>query len=347
MIISRTPFRISFVGGGSDLPAFCERRPGAVLSVTINKAMYLTLHPYFDRTKTLLRYSKAEIVDAAGDIEHPIFREALRLTGISGGVEISSTADIPSGTGMGSSSSFTVGLLHVLAAYQGRYASNEYLASTAAHLEIDTLKEPIGRQDQYAAAYGGLNVIEFGAGGHVTVHPVTVPCDVTAELDNRLLLFYTGQQRSTASVLSDQSNNVATKNDKFETTARMVDLVYEIRDALFARDLHAFGDLLHRNWELKRSLSSHISNTAVDEAYARACEAGAGGGKLLGAGGGGFLLVYCEPHNQRTLRRALAYLPEVPFAFSQAGSSIIYTDGFDSDQATGFYDSAQLRSQSP
>jgi D-glycero-alpha-D-manno-heptose-7-phosphate kinase len=337
MIISRTPFRISFVGGGSDLPAFCERSPGAVLSVTINKAMYLTLHPYFDRGKTLLRYSKTELADSLDEIKHPIFREALRLTGMKGGVEISSTADVPSGTGMGSSSSFTVGLLHVLSAYQARYASKEYLGATASHLEIDVLKEPIGRQDQYAAAYGGLNVIEFHANGGVRVAPVTISNDLLAELDNRLLMFYTGQQRATRSILSDQGKRVATEEEKFKSTAKMVELVYQMRDALFARDLHAFGELLHRNWELKRSLSEQISNSAVDDAYDRALKAGASGGKLLGAGGGGFLLLYCEPHDQRRLRDALSDLHEIDFSFSLAGSSIIYTDGYDMDEATGFY----------
>ncbi len=337
MIISRTPFRVSFVGGGSDLPAFCERRRGAVLSVTINKAMYLTLHPYFDRGKILLRYSKTELVDAIDDIEHPIFREALRLVGIESGVEISSTADVPAGTGLGSSSSFSVGLLHVLAAYQARYASKEYLGATASHLEIDILREPIGRQDQYAAAYGGLNVIEFGADGEVTVEPVTISQEILAELDDRLLMFYTGKQRATSKILEEQSRKVADEEQKFELTAKMVDLVYELRSALFKGDLHAFGEILHRNWELKRSLLESISNPEVDEAYERAVKAGAVGGKLLGAGGGGFMLLYCEPQDQGRLREALSDHPELKFRFSLAGSSIIHTDGDDISNGGGFF----------
>ena len=337
MLIARTPFRVSFVGGGSDLPAFCDRQPGAVLSVTIDKSMYLTLHPYFDRSKTLLRYSRTELVENVEAIEHPIFREALKLLDIQGGVEISSTADVPSGTGMGSSSSFTVGLLHVLSAYKAQYPSKDYLGATASHLEIDVLGEPIGRQDQYAAAFGGLNVIEFDKNGEVRVAPVTISRKTFMDLDARLLMFYTGSQRATSSILSDQSKRVANEEDKFKATAKMVELVYEMRTALYDGDLPAFGELLHRNWELKRSLSKGISNALIDEAYAKALEAGATGGKLLGAGGGGFLLVFAEPEHHPKLRQALSHLDELEFHFSMQGSSIAYTDGFDSGGASGFF----------
>ena len=337
MLIARTPFRVSFVGGGSDLPAFCERQPGAVLSMTIDKSMYLTLHPYFDRGKTLLRYSKTELVDDVEAISHPIFREALKLLRVPGGVEISSTADVPSGTGMGSSSSFTVGLLHVLSAYQARYPSKEYLGATASHLEIDVLGEPIGRQDQYAAAFGGLNVIEFDKNAEVRVAPVTIARKTLMDLDERLLMFYTGSQRATSSILSDQSKRIANEEAKFKATAKMVELVYEMRTALFDADLPAFGELLHKNWELKRSLSTAISNPAIDDAYARAQEAGATGGKLLGAGGGGFLLVFAEPEHHGKLRQALAHLDELEFHPSMQGSSIVHTDGFDASGAAGFF----------
>lgn len=337
MLIARTPFRVSFVGGGSDLPAFCERQPGAVLSVTIDKSMYLSLHPYFDRGKTLLRYSKTELVEKVEEIEHPIFREALKLMEIPGGVEISSTADVPSGTGMGSSSSFTVGLLHVLAAYRARYPSKDYLGATASHLEIDLLGEPIGRQDQYAAAFGGLNVIEFDKNGEVRVSPVTIPRETFTALEERLLMFYTGSQRATSSILSDQSKRIANEDEKFKATAQMVELVYEMRAALFDGDLVAFGELLHRNWLLKRSLSAAISNPLIDGAYARAQEAGAAGGKLLGAGGGGFLLVFAEPEHHAKLREALSDLDELEFRFTMHGSSIIHTDGFDAEGSGGFF----------
>jgi D-glycero-alpha-D-manno-heptose-7-phosphate kinase len=343
MIISRTPYRVSFVGGGSDLPAFCERQTGAVLSVTIDKAVYLTLHPYFDRGKTLLRYSKTELLRDGEPPQHPIFREALMLANVRGGVEISSSADVPSGTGLGSSSSFAVGLLHVLAAYRGLYASKEYLGATAAHLEIDLLGEPIGRQDQYAAAYGGLNLIEFEAGGSVRVEPITVSNDIISSLEQRLLMFYTGEQRQAKSVLSDQSHQVASNQEKFDVTAKMVELVYEMRDALFAGDLSSIGRLLRRNWELKRGLSVNISSSHIDDTYERALNAGAEGGKLLGAGGGGFLLLYCEPEKQGALREALADLNELDFRFDRQGSRIIYTDGSSTDNHRGLIRSVQDR----
>lgn len=337
MIISRTPFRVSFVGGGSDLPAFCDRQPGAVLSVTIDKAMYLSLHPYFDRGKTLLRYSKSQLVEHLDEIEHPIFKAALKLMEMQGGIEISSTADLPSGTGMGSSSSFTVGLLHVLAAYKARYPSKEFLASTASYLEIDVLGEPIGRQDQYAAAYGGLNVIEFDNNGDVRVEPITLAREIMTELDSRLLMFYTGEQRAASSILSEQGRRVATDDEKFQVTAKMVELVWEMRDALYEGDLWAFGELLDKNWQLKRSLSPQISSTQIDEAYARALEAGAIGGKLLGAGGGGFLLVYAEVEHHDRIRQALSNMDELEFHFSLLGSSIVHTDGFDIEGSGGFF----------
>ncbi len=337
MLISRTPFRVSFVGGGSDLPSFCNRRTGAVLSTTIDKAMYLTLHPYFDRGKILLRYSKSELVSSVDEIEHPIYREALRLMKIRGGVEISSTADVPSGTGMGSSSSFTVGLLHVLSAFKARYPSREYLGSMASHLEIDVLGEPIGRQDQYAAAYGGINLIEFYANGEVRVEPLTIGRQTLDALESRLLMFYTGAQRATSSILAGQSKAVATQEDKFLTTAAMVDLVYEMRDALYAGDLAEFGALLHRNWMLKRELSSEISNSEIDRYYDLARKAGALGGKLLGAGGGGFLLVYADQEKHAAIRLVLADMNELQVRFSMAGSSIIHSDGQDVNAAEGFF----------
>ena len=336
MLISRTPFRISFVGGGSDLPSFCDRQPGAVLSVSIDKAMYLTLHPYFDRSKSLLRYSRTELVDSLEAIEHPIYREAMRMMGVCGGVEISSSADIPSGTGLGSSSSFTVGLLHVLSAFRAKHPSREFLAAGASDLEICKLGEPIGRQDQYAAAYGGLNVIEFYAGGEVRVEPLTIRRETLAALEERILMFYTGGQRATRTILADQSQGVADEDAKFQATAKMVQLVYEMREALYAGDLNAFGEILHRNWELKRGLSKHISNPEVDEAFEKALAAGARGGKLLGAGGGGFLLVFAEPHMHGSVRSALSHMSELQVGFSTSGSQIIYSDGVVEGVGSGF-----------
>lgn len=327
MIISRTPFRLSFVGGGSDLPAFCDQRMGAVLSVTLDRSMYLSAHPFHDADRIHLRYSKSELVSRPEDVAHPIVREALGLCGVARGIEISSSADVPAGTGLGSSSTFTVGLLHVLAAYQGKHVSREQLASTAAHIEIDRLGEPIGRQDHYAAAFGGLNVIEFHPHGVVRVEPVCVPPSVWEALQARLLMFSVGDQRDTRTVLADQSRNVAEDRTRFDATCRMVDLVFELRDALYAGNLSAVGPLLHRNWEIKRGLSARISNAGIDDAYSKALAAGATGGKLLGAGGGGFLAFYVEPERQVDVRAALGHLREMPVRFDASGSRIIFTDG--------------------
>ena len=336
MLISRTPFRISFVGGGSDLPVYCDRKRGAVLSVTIDKSMYVALHPYFDDRKTLLRYSRTELVDDLDGIQHPIFREALRLFGIRGGIEISSSADIPSGTGLGSSSSFTVGLLHVLAAFECRYPSQEYLASMASKLEIEILKEPIGRQDQYAAAYGGLNVIEFGVNGQVRVEPICIGLETVETLEKRILMFYIGGQRATRTILADQRDGLASDQEKFKATEEMVSLVYEMRDSLYRCDMAMFGELLHRNWELKRKLSKHISNAQIDEAYDRARNSGALGGKLLGAGGSGFLLVFAEPRHHAEIRKSLSDFDELPLRFGRSGSQIIYSDGVTRSTGSGF-----------
>ena len=298
--------------------------------------MYVALHPYFDRSKILLRYSKTELVDNLDDIQHPIFRESLRNVGVKGGVEISSSADVPSGTGLGSSSSFTVGLLHALAAYQSRYPAQEYLASEASRIEIDILREPIGRQDQYAAAYGGLNLIEFGANGEVRVEPLSISRETVDMLEQRILMFYFVDQRATRSILADQSDRVATSADTFKATGEMVSLVYDVRDALYVGDMKRFGELLHRNWELKRGLSKYISNVQIDQAYDAARSAGALGGKLLGAGGGGFLLVFAEPNDHAKIREALSGMDELPIRLARAGSQIIYSDGAVGEAARGF-----------
>lgn len=327
MILSRTPFRLSFVGGGSDLPAFCERAPGAVLSVTLDRAMYLMVHPFHDPHRLHLRYARSELVDDVDAVAHPILKEALRLTGIRSGVEISSTADVPAGTGLGSSSAFAVGLLHALAAFVGHAPSPEALAATAAHIEIDRLGEPIGRQDHYAAAYGGLNVLRFGPGGHTVVEPVPLSAELLGALQARCLMFAVGESRDTRTVLSDQSRNVAMEPARFDATARMVDLVWALRDALLAGAIHEVGPLLHRNWELKRGLSARISTGRVDDAYAAARAAGATGGKLLGAGGGGYLLVVAEPPDHPAVRAALAGHSELPVRFTHQGSTIAFTDG--------------------
>ena len=334
MIISSAPFRISFAGGGSDLPVFCQRHKGAVLSTTIDKHVYISIHPYFHRRQTLLKYSRNELVDRVEEIQHPIFRTALMDLWPQGGLEIVSTADIPAGTGLGSSSTFTVALLHALHAFRGVFSSKEKLAREACQIEIDRLGEPIGRQDQYAAAYGGLNFMEFLPDGGVVVTPLLLRQEIVTLLERNLLLFYTGQQRDTRGVLTDQQQQVAASEEKFNDLARMADCAYQMRDQLLAGELAAFARSMHDAWLLKRTLSSRIGTARIDQYYQRALEYGALGGKLLGAGGGGFLLVYCEADKQERLRKAMFDLDELPVRFDFAGSRIIHVG--DSHAATGF-----------
>ncbi len=324
MIISSAPFRVSFAGGGSDIPFFYHRRRGAVLSTSIDKYIYISIHPYFNSRQTLLKYSRNELVDDLSQIKHPVFREVLKELWPEGGLEIVSTADIPSGTGLGSSSSFTVALLHAVYAYRGTFCGKEKLAVKACETEIEKLGEPIGKQDQYAAAYGGLNFIEFNPDESVAVTPLILPRDTLVNLEKNLLLFYTGEQRSTGEILEDQKKQVESSEENFQSLARMSDLAHDMRDCLISGDLEGFAGIMNEGWRIKRTLSGRISNNRIDNYYKTALENGARGGKLLGAGGGGFLLFYCEPGNQEKLRRSLSGLPELPFKFDWSGSRIIY-----------------------
>jgi len=328
MIITRTPFRISFAGGGSDLDAFYSQEPGVVLSTAIDKYMYLTVMQRFGNTFRI-SYSKTELVDQVDSIEHPIVRECLRSLEIRRGLEIVSMADIPSQTGLGSSSSFTVGLLHALYAIQGRVVSAERLAREACEIEIEKLHEPIGKQDQYIAAHGGLQLIRFNPDGSVFADPVVCPPGTKQELNHRLMIFFTGMTRSARDVLDKQRSAT---HEKRPVLRRMCAIAYEMRDVLTAgNDLNAFGRLLHEAWQAKRSIEASISSSNFDDIYERGIHAGALGGKLLGAGGGGFMLFYCEPHLQNRLRAELAELQEVPFGFEAQGSSIIYVGESASD----------------
>lgn len=323
MIITRTPFRVSFVGGGSDLEDFYRHTPGAVLSTTIDKYMYISSHYFFDEDKIRVKYSQTETAPHVDQIKHPIVREALRKFQISGAMEISSNADIPSGTGLGSSSTFTVGLLHNLYSAQGCLVPKKSLAEEACDIEINKLGEPIGKQDQYAAAFGGLNVIRFRSDGEVHVEPIHLKKATYKTLQSNLLMFYTGTQRETSSILSEQKSNMS-QQSKFDNLKSMVELVDEMRDSLYAGDLSQFGSLLHKNWLLKQQLASRISNPQINCLYQKALDNGAVGGKLLGAGGGGFLLFYCEPEHQPKLRQALSSLRELSFKFENEGSKLIY-----------------------
>lgn len=321
MIITRTPFRVSFAGGGSDIASFYEKHEGCVLSTSINKYMYISIHPNFNNSETILKYSKTESVSNLNDIEHKYFKQILSMLNVNG-VEIVSTADVPSGTGLGSSSSFTVGVLHALYAYKGKFVSKERLASEACDVEIKYLLNPIGKQDQYAAAYGGLNFYQFRKDGSVTVEPIIMKDSARQQLEKNLMMFYTGQLHSASEILKEQSSNIKS-GDKEKNQLKMCDLAYDLRRELQNNNIDAMGEILHENWILKKTLASGISNPAIDEAYNKAINGGAVGGKLLGAGGGGFLLFYVPEENQENVRKAIG-LPQMPVAFDRQGSAVIY-----------------------
>ncbi len=323
MIIVKTPMRVSFCGGGSDLPVFYEKHGGAVLSAGLSRYIYLSIHPYFHPDKLVCKYSSNEIASEPSQLKHPIFRVLLEQFGING-VEITSTADVPAGTGLGSSSSFTVCLLHTLYAYTGKYVSPGKLAAEACHTEIELLGEPIGKQDQYAAAFGGLHVYRFKKDGHVDVEPVIMSNEAVSRLENNLLMFYTGDLRSASAILSEQGKNVATDSDKEQAQLKISRYTDELHRELINDNIDAMGPLLHANWEQKKKLAGAISTPFIDEAYEKAMAAGATGGKLLGAGGGGFLLFYVPEHRHNAVKNALAYLRYMKFEFSYSGSTIIY-----------------------
>lgn len=321
MIITRAPFRMSFAGGGSDIPSFYEKHGGCVLSATINKYMYISVHPSFESMDTVLKYSQTEIVSDIGKIDHKYFREVLSMLRISG-VEISSTADVPAGTGLGSSSSFTVGLLHALYSYKGKFVSKEKLAQKACEIEIDRLKNPIGKQDQYAAAYGGLNFYQFNKDGSVFVEPVIMKNALYKQLETNLMMFYTGKLHSASDILKEQSSNI-TSGIKEANQLKMCDLARELREELHHNNIDAMGEILNEGWNLKRTLATEISNPEIDEYYDIALKHGAIGGKLLGAGGGGFLLFYVPQKKQQEVKLALN-LQQMPIAFDYQGASVIY-----------------------
>jgi D-glycero-alpha-D-manno-heptose-7-phosphate kinase len=295
-----------------------------VLSCAIAKYSFIVIHPFFNATKYHLKYARTELVDRIDEIQHPILREALRMQGVDPGIEITSVADIPGGTGLGSSSSFSVALINALYAYRRMFVPKETLAHEACVLEIELLNEPIGKQDQYAAAYGGVNLIEFERHGGVTVQPLLLPTATLAELEANLMLFYTGTQRDARTVLTGQVAALENDDATVSRMQQMVDLAYEMRDLLLAGNLDGFGLALHRGWEIKRGLSGQISTSAIDQYYARARSAGALGGKLAGAGGGGFLLIYCPRPAQSDVRKALDGLQSLEFRFDWGGARIAF-----------------------
>jgi len=322
MIGTRTPFRISFSGGGSDLKEFYRRHPGCVVSTTINKYMYIFIHPFFEE-KTQIKYSKTELVENINQIRHPIVRETLKIFGIKN-VDINSIADVPAGTGLGSSSSYTVGLFHALYAYTSKYPSKNKLAEDACNLEIEILKEPIGKQDQYAAAHGGLNFITFYPDESVNVEPIIIHPEKYHQLEDNLMMFFIGKARKTRDILSDQKNNMLKEKNKTDKLIRMTELAKDLRNSLSSGNIDDMGMILDKNWQLKKTLSSKICQNNIDYYYKMAVQNGALGGKLLGAGGGGFLLFYCRKEEQEKLRKALSDLKEMRFKFDNFGTKIIF-----------------------
>lgn len=315
-----TPFRISFAGGGSDLREYYRHSQGAVTSTTIDKYMYVSVNKRFDDS-IRVSYSRTEIVDDVDDLQHELIRESMKKTGVTEGVEITTIADVPAKSGLGSSSSLTVGVLNALYAFKGMHTSPERLAREACEIEIEIVKEPIGKQDQYAAAYGGLNHIMFNADETVGVEPVLCPKKVKEELDECLLMFYLGAREGDRYILREQSKKTSRNLD---TIGEMVALSERIMKSIEEGRLDEFGRLLHEGWGFKKKLASGISNHKIDGLYERARAAGALGGKVLGEGGGGFILLYCPRERQDKLRKAFSGLREFEFKFEPHGSRIIY-----------------------
>jgi D-glycero-alpha-D-manno-heptose-7-phosphate kinase len=324
MIISRTPLRMSFVGGGSDLPSFYRQFGGAVLSTTIDKYVYVNVNKKFDNG-IRVAYSKNEEADSVDKIEHRLVRATLGHMDITGGIEIATIADVPShGTGLGSSSSFTVGLLNALAAYQGRHVSADVLGQDSCHMEIDLCGEPIGKQDQYAAAFGGLNLIEFRKDDSVLVTPIIVKPEARELLFRRIIVFYTGIARSASGILRSQSDEVASDDQKQGALKKMVALACGLREELQDGKLDSFGEALHENWLLKKTLTASVSSETIDKWYDAARASGAIGGKVLGAGSGGFLMFYAPEHTHDAITKSLSQLRQVKFGFEPLGSRIIF-----------------------
>jgi D-glycero-alpha-D-manno-heptose-7-phosphate kinase len=326
VIISRTPFRISFLGGGTDYPGWYRQHGGQVLATTIDKYCYITARhlPPFLEYRYRIAYSRVETCERIDQIAHPAVRAVLSHLGIERGVEIHHDADLPARSGMGSSSSFTVGLLHALHALEGRIIGKRQLAREGIHIEQDVLKETVGSQDQVNAAYGGLNHIVFHPNDDITVHPITVSQERLRELNAHLMLFYTGIKRTASDVAASYVGNLEEKRRQLRILASFVDEGIAVLNG--KGSIQDFGALLHEGWELKRSLGASVANPDVDGIYARARAAGALGGKVTGAGGGGFFLLFVPPARQAEVAAALDHLISVPFRFDSAGSQIIFLD---------------------
>ncbi len=320
VIITQTPLRIGLVGGGTDLPGYYRGHGGRVLNSAIDKYVYVIVKQRFD-DEIYLNYSQKEIVSRVDDIQHELVREAMHMAGVRGGVEITTLADIPSsGSGLGSSSSVTVGLLHALFAYQGKQVSAEELAERACTIEIDRCRKPIGKQDQYAAAFGGICDLRFGPGDKVDVEQIRLSAVIRRQLQGELMLFFTGITRSADTILKEQNANT---NDRIAELGQLRDLAGEAASGLRAGDLGSLGVALRKSWQVKRGLASGVSNAQIDDAVEAALEAGASGAKVTGAGGGGFLVVCSPVENQRAIRERLAHMTELPIKLDPVGSRVI------------------------
>ena len=326
MIISRTPFRISFFGGGTDYPAWYRKYGGSVLATTIDKYCYLSCryYPPFFEHKFRIVYTKSEDCKTVEEVSHPAVREILRYLKWDRGLEIHHVGDLPARGGMGSSSSFTVGLLHALYAMRGRMLSKKQLAMESIHVEQDILRETVGSQDQVSTAYGGLNHIMFQRNGEIVVQPVTLSQDRLHQLESHLMLFYTGIRRTASHVAQSYVNNIEEKKRQMETMTGVLDEGIAILNS--DRDIMGFGRLLHEAWKIKCSFSEQVSNSSVDEIYTKAVSAGAIGGKIAGAGGGGFMVLFVPPERRKHVREGLKNLVHVPFRFEGSGSQIIFYD---------------------
>jgi D-glycero-alpha-D-manno-heptose-7-phosphate kinase len=319
--VTQTPLRVGLVGGGTDIPGYYREHGGRVLNAAIDKYVYVIVKQRFD-DEIYVNYSKKEIVSSVQDVQHELVREAMYMAGVHGGVEITTLADIPSaGSGLGSSSSVTVGLLHALFAYQGHQLAAAELAERACAIEIDRCRKPIGKQDQYAAAFGGICDIRFGVGDRVVVDEVRMPPPLRRRMQDELLLFFTGITRSANAILGEQSANI---KDRLPQLGQLRDLAGEAADGLRAGDIDSLGVAMNKSWEAKRALATGVSNPEIEEAIESALAAGATGAKVTGAGGGGFLLVVCPLESQRRVRDSLAHMKELPIKLEPIGSRVIF-----------------------
>lgn len=330
MIITRAPLRISFVGGGTDIEDFYKKYTGRVISVSIDKFVYIVANPGVFSNKFIIKYSETESVLDPKDFKHDRFKEAIIAAKLGEGAEIASFADLPSKTGLGSSSSFTVALVKALSSLKGKKISKEEVADTACKLEIETLKEPIGKQDQYAAAYGGFNVIEFNKDGTVNVEPIFIDFSFKSKLEEHLMLFYTGMSRSASTVLTEQKKKI---EENFETYKKMSDSVLIFKEKLLAQDIKGMAEMLDEGWRRKKTLATAITNDNTDQLYKNALANGAWGGKILGAGGGGCLLLVVPPEKHALVRIALEKkaksldlkdFKDIHFNFTQGGVDVLF-----------------------